>query len=163
MSHAKYQRACQGCAILRAAMPLSIPDPLDVWAAVVELGVEVTGEGPRDLVVIVGSLHADLPLVEAARGPFHLCALPRADVLAWAAGRPLREAVTACFGAPAPDDRAWTLAGVELPRFGLTVLAFNHDLATPSAASRSVMGLSLVPEDGGPAPGRLVTANGGVA
>lgn len=153
---------CEGCAILRVAMPASFADPLDSWAALVELGPELHQRPIEDLVVVVGSLRARLPLSEYARGPFHLCVATREDVEVWARGDRSRQRIVAGMRRPLPAGRAWTLAAADTAQ-GLLVVMFNHDIVEPSPHARHWMRLSLVPEDGGPAPGRAITAQGGAS
>lgn len=148
--------------MLRAAMPVAITDPLDQWAAMVALGPELHERPIEELVVVVGSLRAGLPLSEHARGPFHMCVATRAEVLAWARGNVYRRASVQGLDAPPPAGRAWTLAAADVPE-GLLVMSFNHDIVAPSPRMLAYTRLALVPPDGGPAPGRLVTAKGGAA
>lgn len=148
--------------MLRASMPVAIPDPLDQWAALVEIGAELHQRPLSDLVVIVGPKRAGLPLAALARAPFHMCVATLEDVEVWARGNTLREQSIAGLRGPLPEGRAWTLAAALTPD-GLLVMLFNHDVVQPSPRARHYTRLALVPPDGGPAPGRLITARGGAS
>lgn len=164
MKRILYDPRCVGCALLRAALPPTVGNPLDLWAATVVAGAEAHGCDPRDVVITIGSLAVPLPLSELARGPYQLAAHTRASVLQWARER--REAVVDqlvraidAIDAPAPEGRAWAIVAAETPR-GLLVTTIHHDVPEPSPEALHWIRLAQVPEDGGPAPGRTMSRGG---
>ena len=56
-------------------------------------------------------------------------------------------------GLPPPPGRVWMMVAVG-DRAAGTVVVVSHDLPTPSARALHWVDRALVPEDGGPAPGR---------
>lgn len=152
---------CQTCRLLWLAMGGTVPDPMDTIAGSIAAMLARDGGTAADLVVVVGPRGLDLPLEDVAVGPFVFGAMPRAELVEWArrdADACLRAAVAPAAMSP-PEGRVWILLGVGTKASGLVTLV-NHDLPTPSTRGDLLGKLSLVPRDGGPAPGRRAVKGG---
>lgn len=162
MTPPRFDLRCQGCRLLYLAMGGHVADPIDVIAGVVPPMLARFGCALGDVVVVVGPRGLDLPLAdEKARGPYVFGAVLRAELAGWAGTDPVRLAVAAGAAEPPPEGRVYVLVGVGTKAHGAVVM-IHHDLPKPTTRAELAGVLSLVPEDGGPAPGRCVV-NGGRA
>ena len=147
---------CVGCDLFACVMR-GVPDPLGFMVAALTTFAPRLGAAIPDLVVVLGAVGADLPAMGERRGPYLFVVMRRADVIAWAQGNPVREALVAGLSAPLPAGRFWAL--VATPDFGVVV---HHDLVTPTPAMQALAELALVPPDGGPALGARFGKGGAV-
>lgn len=147
---------CIGCQLLKLALPQLGPDPWPVLTAMVDAAV-ARGSARADVAVVCGA-PALLPPDVPRRGPFVLCVVEREKFLAQYRATRWAPALAA-LAEPAPEGHAWVWIAAGTPDRGAVVL-LRHRLWPVTQSAAHAVALSLVPEDGGPAPGAGASRGG---